>query len=129
MLNFIKIKNYALIESTELEFSSGFNVFTGESGAGKSILLGAVDLLLGGRADRGAIRNGCSKAEVSGCFSVPGYLADELGGKLSAADIPFDPASGELYFRRVVTPSATRNYINDTPVSAKLLADTGSLLT
>ena len=128
MLNFIKIKNYALIESTELEFSSGFNVFTGESGAGKSILLGAVDLLLGGRADRGAIRNGCSKAEVSGCFSVPGYLADELGGKLSAADIPFDPASGELYFRRVVTPSATRNYINDTPVSAKLLADTGSLL-
>ena len=71
MLNFIKIKNYALIESSELEFAPGFNVFTGESGAGKSILLGAVDLLLGGRADRSAIRNGCAKAEVSGCFSVP----------------------------------------------------------
>ena len=128
MLNFIKIKNYALIECSELEFAPGFNVFTGESGAGKSILLGAVDLLLGGRSDRGAIRNGCSKAEVSGCFSVPPGLAVVINGKLSAADIPFDPESGELYFRRVVTASATRNYINDTPVSAKLLADTGSLL-
>ena len=128
MLNFIKITNYALIESSELEFAPGFNVFTGESGAGKSILLGAVDLLLGGRSDRGAIRNGCSKAEVSGCFTVPGYLAGEINEILSAADIPFEPESGELYFRRVVTPSATRNYINDTPVSAKLLVDTGSLL-
>lgn len=128
MLNFIKIKNYALIESSELEFAPGFNVFTGESGAGKSILLGAVDLLLGGRADRGAIRNGCAKAEVSGCFSVPGYLADEVNTLLSSADIPFDSDSGELCVRRVITQSSTRNYINDTPVSAKLLSDTGSLL-
>ena len=128
MLNFIKIKNYALIESSELELAPGFNVFTGESGAGKSILLGAVDLLLGGRSDRGAIRNGCSRAEISGCFLVPEYLVSGISEKLRSADIPFEPESGELYFRRVVTPSATRNYINDTPVSAKLLAETGSLL-
>ena len=128
MLNFIKIKNYALIESSELEFAPGFNVFTGESGAGKSILLGAIDLLLGGRSDRGAIRNGCTKAEVSGSFNVPPYLVQEINSILLSADIPFDPESRELYFRRVVTSSSTRNYINDTPVSAKLLADTGSLL-
>ena len=58
MLSFIKISNYALIEHAELEFSPAFNVITGESGAGKSLLMGAVKLLLGGRVDHSIIRNG-----------------------------------------------------------------------
>lgn len=128
MLNFISIKNYALIEFSELEFAPGFNVFTGESGAGKSILMGAVDLLLGGRSDRGAIRNGCAKAEISGCFTVPEYLRSVISAMLEEADINFDSATGELYLRRVVTPSATRNYINDTPVSARMISAAGGML-
>lgn len=56
MLIYVKITNFALIEESELEFGSGFNVVTGESGAGKSILMGAVELLLGGRVDKGVIR-------------------------------------------------------------------------
>ncbi|MBR7103403.1 MAG: DNA repair protein RecN [Lentisphaeria bacterium] len=128
MLNFIKIRNYALIESAEVEFSPGFNVFTGESGAGKSILMSAVDLLLGGRSDRGAIRSGSACAEIAGMFTVPAALRRTLLDKLAASDIAFDESDGELYFRRVMTPSATRNYINDTPVSARLLAETGALL-
>ena len=128
MLNFISIRNFALIESCELEFSPKFNVFTGESGAGKSILMGAVDLLLGGRADRSSIRSGCQKAEVSGIFTVPEYLKNEIAAKLGDADISFDPDSPELCLRRVVTPSSTRNYLNDSPVSAKLISELGAVL-
>ena len=128
MLNFISIRNFTLIESCELEFSPKFNVFTGESGAGKSILMGAVNLLLGGRADRSSIRSGCQKAEVSGIFTVPEYLKNEITAKLEAADINFDPNSPELCLRRVVTQNATRNYINDSPVSAKMISELGASL-
>ena len=61
MLTYLKITNYALIESAELEFGPGFNVVTGESGAGKSILMGSVELLLGGRASRGVLRTGADR--------------------------------------------------------------------
>ena len=71
MLIYVKITNFALIEESELEFGSGFNVVTGESGAGKSILMGAVELLLGGRVDKGVIRNGCDRCMVCGGFAVP----------------------------------------------------------
>ncbi|MBQ7206923.1 MAG: DNA repair protein RecN [Lentisphaeria bacterium] len=128
MLSFIKISNYVLIESAELEFAPGFNVFTGESGAGKSILMSAVDLLLGGRADHGAVRGGCSRAEISGIFVVPENLRPLVGERLDSADIPFETGSGELCIRRVLTPSAVRNYVNDSPVGAKFLADLGALL-
>jgi DNA repair protein RecN (Recombination protein N) len=128
MLSFIKISNYILIESAELELAPGFNVFTGETGAGKSILMSAVDLLLGGRADHGSIRSGCQKAEISGIFIVPENLRSLVAGRLAADDIAFEPDRGELCIRRVITPSAVRNYVNDSPVGARFLADLGSLL-
>ncbi|MBQ9501082.1 MAG: AAA family ATPase, partial [Lentisphaeria bacterium] len=128
MLSFIKISNYILIESAELELSPGFNVFTGESGAGKSILMSAVDLLLGGRADHGAIRGGCQKAEISGIFVVPENLRPVVAERLAADDIAFESDRGELCIRRVITPSAVRNYVNDSTVGARFLADLGSLL-
>ena len=127
MLIYVKITNFALIEESELEFGSGFNVVTGESGAGKSILMGAVELLLGGRVDKGVIRNGCDRCMVCGGFAVPGGLAGAVGAILVPAGIPFDPAE-PLQLRRVIGQSSVRNYVNDTPVSARLLASVGEQL-
>ena len=127
MLIYVKITNFALIEESELEFGSGFNVVTGESGAGKSILMGAVELLLGGRVDKGVIRNGCDRCMVCGGFAVPAGLAGAVGAILVPAGIPFDPAE-PLQLRRVIGQSSVRNYVNDTPVSARLLASVGEQL-
>lgn len=127
MLIYVKITNFALIEESELEFRSGFNVVTGESGAGKSILMGAVELLLGGRVDKGVIRNGCDRCMVCGGFAVPAGLAGAVGAILVPAGIPFDPAE-PLQLRRVIGQSSVRNYVNDTPVSARLLASVGEQL-
>lgn len=127
MLNYVKITNFALIEETELEFGPGFNVVTGESGAGKSILMGAVELLLGGRVDKNVIRHGCDRCTVSGGVSVPRPLAQTVGVLLEEAGVPFDPAE-PLQLRRVIGRSGVRNYINDTPVGARLLADAGAQL-
>lgn len=128
MLTYLKIVNYALIESAELEFGPGFNVVTGESGAGKSILMGSVELLLGGRAARGVIRTGADRCTVSGSFTVPAYLAETVGTMLDEAGIPFDRETAELQIRRVITPATVRNFINDTPVGARLLAEIGGQL-
>ena len=127
MLIYVKITNFALIEESELEFGSGFNFVTGESRAGKSILMGAVELLLGGRVDKGVIRNGCDRCMVCGGFAVPAGLAGAVGAILVPAGIPFDPAE-PLQLRRVIGQSSVRNYVNDTPVSARLLASVGEQL-
>ena len=128
MLSLIKITDYALIEECELEFGPNFNVVTGESGAGKSILMSAVAFLLGGRTDRSVIRTGCSRATVTGCFTVPEKLRPAASQILDEAGIPFDTTTGDLALRRVITQSATRNFINDTPAGANLVAGIGSLL-
>ena len=128
MLSLIKITDYALIEECELEFGENFNVVTGESGAGKSILMSAVAFLLGGRTDRSVIRTGCNRATVTGCFTVPEKLRAATAEILDTAGIPFDTATGELALRRVITQSATRNFINDTPAGASLVSEIGSLL-
>ena len=125
MLEYVKIVNFALIESAELEFEPGFNVVTGESGAGKSILMAAVEWLLGGRSDRGVIRAGAQRCEVTGCFAVPEELAEPVGALLAAAEIP---AGCELQLRRVISRSGVRNFLNDTPVGARLLAEVGAQL-
>ncbi len=126
MLETLDISDFALISHSEVEFSPGFNVVTGESGAGKSILMAAAALLFGGRADRGAIRTDCEAATVSGSVSVPEYRLAAVKQLLAEADIPLDES--RLLLRRKVTKSGVRNFVNDTPVSAKLLSDLGKLL-
>ncbi len=124
MLHCLQIDNFALIEHAELEFCSGFNVITGESGAGKSILMGALRLLLGGRADRDCIRGGCDRAVISGIFSHPDDAS--LREILAGAAIP---CTGEtLEIRRVIAKSFSRCFINDTPCGAVLLSEVGSHL-
>ena len=129
MLNYLKINDFALIERAEVEFSGGFSVVTGESGAGKSILMNSIELLTGGRVEKSGIRSGCRNYTVCGEFSIPDSLLPEISGLLEDAGIPFpsDP-NPLLNLRRTVTQSATRNFINDVPVGAKLLADIGGRL-
>src|SRR5690349_9930899 len=75
MLCEIHIQNFAIIDRLEVHFNAGFNVITGETGAGKSIIIDAVDLLLGGRADADFVRAGTEKAVIEGIFSVPEKLS------------------------------------------------------
>ena len=85
MLTNLHIKNLALIDEVRVNFSKGFNVFTGETGAGKSILISSLGLLLGGKADKSLIKGGCQFAKVDAMFDVEGdtdvfsQLFDEIG--------------------------------------------------
>lgn len=128
MLNWLKIKNMALIEALDVEFGEGFNVITGETGAGKSILLGTIALLLGGRADKGVIRSGTERCELAAGITVKNDIQNALLAALEQADIPFEPESSEIQLRRVIGKSSNRNYINDTPVTLQTLKDIGNFL-
>ena len=118
MLRSLSIRDYALIEELEVEFDSGLNIITGETGAGKSILLGAMKLLLGERADTDAIRGGAKKAVIEGVFDN----ADEgrLPSILEQYEIEPDPG-GMLIVRRDVSARGSRAFINDTPATLDVL--------
>ena len=128
MLSFLKITNYALIESSEIEFSGGFTVVTGESGAGKSIVMSAIELLCGGRGGKGSIRTGCDRCTLSGIFTVPPALKEQMEAVLEAGGLEIPENFTEITLRRVITQSTTRHFIDDTPVSSKLLSQIGAFL-
>ena len=124
MLKNLKIQNYALIENLDISFESGFSVITGETGAGKSILLGAVSLILGGRADTSAISGGAKRCTVEATFLVS---SQEIQDFLEQNDLDFE--DGECIIRRELTSTGkSRAFINDTPVSLALVKDLSSLL-
>lgn len=111
MLQSLFIQNYALIDRLDIQFTSGFSVITGETGAGKSIILGAIGLLLGQRADIKAIRKGASKCIVEARFHIANYHMQEF---FEENDIEFDPE--ECLLRREVSANGkSRAFINDTP--------------
>ena len=128
MLNYLQIDNYALIEHSEIEFFPGFNVITGESGAGKSIMLGALAFLTGERTGTNVLRTGSSKCTVSAAFTVPEKLRASMAEVLETAGIDFDCGTGELSLRRVLSGSGTRQFVNDQPCSAKLLSELSGFL-
>jgi DNA repair protein RecN (Recombination protein N) len=125
MLSRISIKNYAIIDQLEVEFSSNLNIITGETGAGKSIIVGALGLILGQRAEGAVLQNREKKCVVEGCFKeeasdnhVIGFLKEN---ELDVAD--------ELVVRREIAPSGkSRAFINDTPVNLSQLNTLSSLL-
>ena len=123
MLRNLHIQNYALIESLDLDFSAGFSVITGETGAGKSILLGAIGLLTGQRAETAAIRSGASKCIVEGTFDVEGYGLEAL---FEENDIEYDAEC--LVRREIAATGKSRAFINDTPVSLTILKQLGEHL-
>ena len=113
MLQSIHIQNYALIESLDIDFHSGFSVITGETGAGKSIILGAIGLLVGQRADSKAIKNGASKCVVEARFDISTYQLQEF---FEENDLEYE--GQECILRREVNASGkSRAFINDTPAS------------
>lgn len=113
MLQSIHIQNYALIESLDIDFHSGFSVITGETGAGKSIILGAIGLLVGQRADIKAIRTGATKCIVEAKFNISSYQLEEF---FEEHDLEYE--DGECILRRELLASGkSRAFINDTPAS------------
>lgn len=124
MLQRLYILHYALIEQLDIDFTNGFSVITGETGAGKSIMLGALGLLLGGRADSKSIGQGAQKCCVEATFDVSGLNLDPL---LQEADIDFD--GHECIIRREITTAGkSRAFVNDTPVQVTLLKRLGNYL-
>jgi len=124
MIKTLEIKDYALIEHINVEFGKGFNIITGETGAGKSILIDAMGLLLGERAATDVIRKGANKSIVEGFFNVDGN--DKLINLLKENEIDFYP---ELILRREISLRSTnRCFVNDTPVSLSLVKELGNLL-
>ena len=121
MLTHLRISNYALITSLEITFGPGLNIITGETGAGKSIMLSALSLLLGGRADLKAVRDPQRKSVIEAEFS----LRDDTKIKplLLAADIDWDPEACILRRELSVGGSRSRAFINDTPVNLTTLRD------
>lgn len=118
MLVALRIKNFVLMEALELELEPGFNVLTGETGAGKSIVIGALSLVLGGRASADAVRPGADEAEIEALFDV--RSSERVKSALEAAGAPFD---GELCVRRVVQASGrSRAYLNGRLCTAGELA-------
>ena len=124
MLKSLQVKDYALIEEIFVEFDSGLNIITGETGAGKSILIDAMSLLLGERASTEVVRKGSPKSIVEGIFNIEGNK--KVKAVLDANEIEFEP---ELIIRREISlKGSNRCFINDTPVQLTLIKEVGNLL-
>jgi len=124
MLKSFEVKDYALIEHISVEFGNGLNIITGETGAGKSILIDAMSLLLGERASTEVVRKGAQKSFVEGIFNVKGNK--KVKSLLEENDVDF---SDELIIRREISlKGSNRCFINDTPVNLNLVKDVGNLL-
>ena len=123
MLTHLKVENFALIKELEIDFSTGFTAITGETGAGKSIILGALSLILGQRADSQSLMMPDKKCSIEGTFKIEGY---DLEPFFEANDLDFDVQS---IVRREITPQGkSRAFINDTPVNLAVLKDLGERL-
>lgn len=124
MLTRLYIANYVLIDRLEIDFYGGLTTITGETGAGKSILLGALSLILGERADTKAMRDPAQKTIVEATIDIAGYDLNEM---LDSADVDHD--TDECILRREIAPSGrSRAFVNDTPVSLAFLRDVATRL-
>jgi DNA repair protein RecN (Recombination protein N) len=124
MLKKLYIKNFTLISELDIEFSEGFSVITGETGAGKSIVLGAIGLLLGQRADSKSIKQGAEKCVIEAHFDLSRYPMTDF---FNENDIEQD-AADTIVRRELMASGKSRAFINDTPVPLALLKELGEQL-
>lgn len=124
MIKKLSVSNYTLIDELHIDFEPGFSVITGETGAGKSIILGALSLILGQRADLKSLRHSDEKAVIEGVFDISSY---HLRDFFDENELDYD--EGECILRREILPSGkSRAFINDTPVSVAQLKALGEQL-
>jgi DNA repair protein RecN (Recombination protein N) len=118
MISSLHISNYALISSLDIEFHKGFNIITGETGAGKSIILGALSLILGGRADLRTVRDVTKKTVVEAIIDITNHK--QINDQLTDSDI--DTLENQCILRRELTSKGgSRAFVNDTPVTLQML--------
>ncbi|MBF1257914.1 MAG: AAA family ATPase, partial [Lautropia mirabilis] len=123
MLQWLRLRDFVIVESAEIEFGPGFTVLTGETGAGKSILLDAMGLVLGGRGDATLVREGAERADISALFGID----DTLAAWLAEHDLAGDP--GQLLLRRIVEKDGrSRAQINGHPSTIARLRELGEQL-
>ncbi|MGZ5034046.1 MAG: AAA family ATPase, partial [Usitatibacter sp.] len=125
MLRALSIRDYVIVDRLDLELASGFTALTGETGAGKSILVDALALALGGRADPGVVRSGAQRAEVSADFEVAS--AAPVRQWLEAQDL--DEGDGACLVRRTIDAAGrSRAFVNGRPATAAQLRELGEML-
>ena len=123
MLQSLYIKNYALIESLEINFSTNFSIITGETGAGKSILLGALGLVLGNRADLSALKDKEQKCIIEAHFSISNYNLKQL---FESLDLDYEDTT--IIRREILPTGKSRAFVNDSPVNLQELQELGNYL-
>ena len=124
MLSHIHIRNLAIVDEIDVELDAGMTALTGETGAGKSILVDALGLVLGDRADSGVIRHGCDRAEISAGFEIGDHPA--VTAWLAERELDLD---GECQLRRVISRAGrSRGYINGQPAPVQSLRELGEML-
>lgn len=127
MLKKLDIRNFTLIDHLEMTLYPGFSVITGETGAGKSIVIGAIGLLLGNRADAKQVKRGCDKCIIEATFDLSIYHSDVLKDFFEDNDLDYEPE--ECLLRREVNANGkSRAFINDTPVTLALMREFGEQL-
>ena len=124
MLKHLYIKNFALIDILDIDLYPGFSVITGETGAGKSIILGAIGLLLGQRADLKTLKQGADKCVIEAHFDLSRY---DMKTFFDENDIEFD-ANDCIIRRELTSAGKSRAFINDTPVQLSMLKELGERL-
>ena len=124
MLKQLYIRNYTLIDELDIPFHPGFSVITGETGAGKSIILGALSLLLGQRADSKTIKQGADRCVIEARFDLSRYHLEEF---FTQNDIDYD-ATDCILRRELTAAGKSRAFVNDTPVPLTTIRQLGQLL-
>jgi len=129
MLQTISLRDFVIVDQLELDFSSGFTVLTGETGAGKSILLDALGLVLGERADSSQIREGSNRAEISALFRIESELVQSFSQWLDAQGFPLEDDGQSLLLKRTVeTNGRSRAFINGSVATLMQLREAGDQL-
>ena len=124
MLISLTIDNYALIDHLEFQPGQGLTVITGETGAGKSIIMGALGLILGQRADAKAVRTGATKCVIEAQFDISQYALEEY---FRQNDLEYDP-SATIIRREIYATGKSRAFVNDIPVQLQMLRELGAHL-